>query len=103
MKRLLLALSLVLAPACGGSPAPMAPASSAEARSTSGTIAEVRDEGRVLVIAHDEIPGYMRAMTMPFEVDAGARDATLKKGDAIAFSFVEQSDGKRVIVKLARK
>lgn len=102
MKRLLLALSLSLAPACGGSPAPMAPGSSAEARSTSGTIAEVRDEGRVLVIAHDEIPGYMRAMTMPFEVDASARDATLKKGDAIAFSFVEQ-DGKRVIVKLARK
>lgn len=103
MKRLLLVLALALpATACGG-PSPAAPVSSADARSTRGTITEVRDEGRVLVIAHEEIPGYMRGMTMPFEVDAAARDATLKKGDAIEFSFVETADGRRLIVKLARK
>ena len=104
MKRLLLAVSM-LASACGGAAGPSnAPSSvaSADARSTSGTIAEVRDDGRVLVISHDEIPGYMRAMTMPFEVEAGAREASLQKGDTITFTFVEQ-DGKRVITRLARK
>jgi len=102
MKRLLLALSLVLVSACGGGPAPANAGASADGRSTTGTISEVRDDGRVLVIAHDEIPGYMRAMTMPFEVEAGARDASLKKGDAITFTFVDR-DGTRVITKLGRK
>lgn len=101
MKRLLLALAL-LASACGGPPPPAGPSSSAEGHSTSGTIAEVRDGGRVLVIAHGEIPGYMRAMTMPFEVDEKARDGALKQGDAVEFTFVDE-DGKRVIKKLTKK
>lgn len=102
MKRLLLAMCLLVS-ACGGAPTAASPSSSsAEARSTTGTITEVRDEGRVLVIAHEELPGYMRAMTMPFEVEANARDGSLQKGDAITFTFVDQ-EGKRVITKLARK
>ncbi|MBI2391342.1 MAG: copper-binding protein [Deltaproteobacteria bacterium] len=103
MRTLLLVFSLVLGSACGGSPAPSAPTASAEAHSTRGTIEEVRDEGRVLVIAHDEIPGYMRAMTMPFELAPEARNASLKKGDAIEFTFVTTDDGKRVITKIVRK
>lgn len=103
MRTLLLVFSLVLGTACGGGPSPTSPAASAEAHSTRGTIEEVRDEGRVLVIAHDEIPGYMRAMTMPFELAPEARSTSLKKGDAIDFTFVTTDDGKRVITKISRK
>lgn len=41
-----------------------------------GTIIEIEREKRTIVIRHDEIPGYMVAMKMPFE----ARDAAVFEG-----------------------
>ncbi len=54
---------------------------------TTGEITELNaGEGRVF-IAHEEIPGVMEAMTMPFSV----RDASVLKpfrtGEAVSFSF----------------
>ena len=53
-----------------------------------GEIVEIRDEGRELVIAHEEIPGYMSAMTMPFRLKEPLTENEREVGDDVAFRFV---------------
>jgi protein SCO1 len=50
-----------------------------------GVFMESRSAGRVAVIAHEEIPGYMAAMTMPFNVKDSAEIMGLQAGDQITF------------------
>ncbi len=57
-----------------------------------GVIVAVRPNDSALLVKHDEIPGYMRAMTMLFKVDAAALSA-FKKGDAITGTLVQREDG----------
>jgi Cu/Ag efflux protein CusF len=58
-----------------------------------GEVREVRrDEGRVL-IAHEEIPGFMDAMTMGFDVPDAALLERLEVGQVIDFRI--EYDGRR--------
>src|SRR5689334_9297789 len=58
-----------------------------------GVFLESRSEGRVAVIAHDPVPGYMDAMTMPFNVRRPEELRALKSGDQISFRLsVTDSD-----------
>lgn len=50
-----------------------------------GVFKESRAEGRKAVIKHETIPGYMDAMTMPFNVKTPAELQPLKLGDEISF------------------
>ncbi len=51
----------------------------------SGVVTAAPAEGRVMV-AHDEIPGYMAAMTMPFAVDP-TRPPAVRPGDRVRFTL----------------
>src|SRR5687768_5079373 len=53
-----------------------------------GVVQELKPDGRTAVIKHEEIPGYMQAMTMPFEVKNPKELLGLKPGDVIAFRMV---------------
>lgn len=57
-----------------------------------GVIVAVRPDDSALLVKHEEIPGYMRAMTMLFKVDP-AVFPSLKKGDAITATLVQRDDG----------
>lgn len=102
---LLVSVLLATAAACGAPDRPAAATAAspmgAEEHATRGKIKEIRDNG-VVVIAHDEIPGYMRAMTMAFDVESKKLLDGVAAGDRVAFTFVERDDGRRVIVKLAK-
>lgn len=50
-----------------------------------GVVRELKPDGRAIVIRHEEIPGYMEAMTMPFRVRATNELAGLKPGDEVSF------------------
>ena len=50
-----------------------------------GIVREVRREKSQLVVRHDEIPGYMDAMIMPFTVRDVELFARVQPGDAVAF------------------
>ena len=50
-----------------------------------GVFLDSRDDGHTAVIAHESIPGYMDAMTMPFMVKNPAELKGLQAGDRIAF------------------
>jgi protein SCO1/2 len=52
-----------------------------------GTVTEVRGE-REVVIAHDAIPGFMDAMTMPFQVESIALLGGVDPGDRVEGTLV---------------
>ena len=50
-----------------------------------GIITEIIADGNMAIVQHDEIPGFMMAMTMPFGLrEDSIRDA-VSVGDSIAF------------------
>jgi Cu/Ag efflux protein CusF len=101
---LALAGTLLIA-GCSKAPAPEskpAAASQAEEHSTTGVIREVQQGGKVLVIEHQEFPGFMEAMTMPYEVTDLKLSQGLKAGDSIEFSISKAGDS-WVVSKLAKR
>lgn len=54
---------------------------------TRGTIVGFGAERRSVEIAHETIPGFMGAMTMPFETRAAAQLEGLALRDRVSFTF----------------
>jgi protein SCO1 len=50
-----------------------------------GTVMELKPDGRTVVIRHEAISNYMAAMTMPFKVTDPKELAGLQRGDEISF------------------
>lgn len=80
-------------------PSPAATASKATAVSTQifqvkGVVVAVKPEEKTVRIRHEEIPGYMEAMTMPFEVRDTNELAGVSDGDTVSFRMlVTETDG----------
>lgn len=53
-----------------------------------GVLQELKVDGKTVVIRHEEIPGYMKAMTMPFAVKDSKELTGLKPGDQVSFRMV---------------
>jgi len=60
--------------------------------SVRGIVQEIKSDGKTAVIKHEIIPGYMDAMTMPFDVKAAHELANVRPGDEIEFRLVVTSD-----------
>ena len=58
-----------------------------------GVIRDIMPEREALLVAHEEIPGVMRAMTMMFQVDPRVIPL-LKKGETILAQMERRDDGK---------
>jgi len=59
-----------------------------------GVVVELDPDGRTVKIKHEEIPGYMGAMTMPFEARPTNELSGLSPGDTISFRMsVTEADG----------
>lgn len=59
-----------------------------------GYVEAIKDNGAKLTVDHEEIPGYMRAMTMDFTVKNPSEAQGLEAGEQIAFTFVvSKSEG----------
>ncbi|CAM3307393.1 SCO family protein [Rhodothermus bifroesti] len=52
-----------------------------------GRIVGFGDDGRTVFIAHEAVPGYMPAMTMPFHTVDTTALQSLSLGDAVQFTF----------------
>ncbi len=74
---------------------------SAESYSTTGVIENVENNGKTLIINHQDFPGFMGAMTMPFELMDPALSDGLKAGDHIEFT-IKKTDTGYPIVKISR-
>ncbi len=63
------------------------PAESTQVYTVKGVIKELEPDGKTAVIRHEAIPGYMEAMTMPFEVRDTNLLHGLKPGDTVSFKL----------------
>jgi Cu(I)/Ag(I) efflux system protein CusF len=60
--------------------------------------------GRAYVnIAHEEIPGYMGAMTMSFWPQRGEQLDGLATGDHVEFEFTETEDARRLLASIRKR
>src|ERR1700761_2102848 len=57
-----------------------------------GVIIEVTPAEKKVTIKHETIPGYMQAMTMPFDVKDTNELASLAPGDLVSFRIVVQGN-----------
>src|SRR5438270_42320 len=53
-----------------------------------GVVIAVKPKEKSIEIKHEEIPGYMPAMTMPFEVRNTNEFAGLRPGDSVSFRML---------------
>jgi Cu(I)/Ag(I) efflux system protein CusF len=67
-----------------------------------GVVQKVVADDRRVVIAHDDIPGFMRAMTMSFEVRNPALLAHIKAGDRVRFTL-EKTDQTLYLVAMEKE
>lgn len=82
---------MLMAAACSSQPGSQAAPLAAESHSTTGVIVQVQQDGKVLVINHKDFPGFMEAMTMPFDVDPKLSQG-LKAGDRVKFTITKTGD-----------
>jgi len=64
-----------------------------------GTVRSVTPSGGHVMIHHEEIPGFMQAMTMPFEVPDTLSVDHLEREDRIEFTF-ESSEAGHVLTEV---
>ena len=91
-------------------PSSKPPSSSAQATaptpaqrySARGTVRSIDTDKSLLWIAHEDIPGYMKAMTMPFVASVALR-ADLHPGDRVEFSFHDDGNGALIIETLVKR
>jgi len=62
-----------------------------------GRVAGIKDDGQTLVVEHEEIPGYMPPMIMPFSVADSSMTASLAPDDAIQFRLAVTDDSASII------
>jgi protein SCO1/2 len=57
-----------------------------------GIVRQIRPLDETVVVAHEDVPGFMPAMTMPFNVRDRSILESLEVGRAIEFEFVTESE-----------
>lgn len=88
--------------ACGGSDTE-AQTASAEPQQNSrrytgqGNVREIREDRSSVTIQHDEIEGYMPAMTMPFQVEDASLLEGITVGARVEFTFSVEAGGRHVV------
>jgi protein SCO1 len=88
MLRLLCVLTLFALTACAQSLVPPQSQANQEVHPATGVVTEITPAEKQVTIKHDAIPGYMGAMTMPFDVKDTNELAGLAPGDAVSFRIV---------------
>ncbi len=63
---------------------------------TAGKVVSVNEAERIIKVAHEDIPGFMPAMTMNFDVAPGLPIAGVHPGDEIRFTIERTSRSLRV-------
>lgn len=68
---------------------------------TKGVVKSFGPDRKFANIAHENIPGYMSAMTMSFEAASPAQLEGIAVGDKVALSF--SADGGKHVIKAIKK
>lgn len=83
---------------CGGPPDAASESDRDERQvfDVAGRVTSVPADGETLVIEHEEIPGFMPAMTMPFYLASPDLSEGVEPGDAIRFRYVVEDRSSQI-------
>lgn len=110
--KLLTVISLVLITLACNKPQPDASSSSTTSSATpqkakkydaKGVIRGFTEGKKAVNIAHEDIPDFMKAMTMPFDLTSPSQVDGLKEGDAVDFSFTDEGGGKYLLQSIKKR
>lgn len=96
---------LVFAPTLGCSGGSSSEAAHAEAPreyTAQGNVREIDQAARRVTIQHGDVPGYMPAMTMPFDLAQGVSLDGITVGARVEFRFHPESGGRHVVTSLRK-
>ncbi|MGA3121679.1 MAG: copper-binding protein [Polyangiaceae bacterium] len=82
---------------------PDAPQADPKRYRATGVIRSFGPDRTYVNIAHDEIPGYMSAMTMSFWPARKEQLDALVVGDRVAFEFTEAEDARRILATIGKR
>lgn len=80
-----LTCALALLAACGPAPPPEPEPAAPKVYDVRGTFVASQFEGKVMVVDHQEIPGFMAEMRMDFTLENPEEIRELEQGDEIRF------------------
>ena len=78
-------------------PAPHADASAASTYNATGVVRAVDADKKTILIAHEEVVGYMKAMTMQFDLRDGGQAKGIAAGARVQFTFTDDGQGHLVV------
>jgi Cu(I)/Ag(I) efflux system periplasmic protein CusF len=67
-----------------------------------GVVKSINEKDKTLLIAHQDIPGYMKAMTMAFPVQKAELLRGIAVGDQVSFTFTDDSKGNLFIQSIEK-
>lgn len=67
-----------------------------------GVVKSIDTAQKGILIKHEDIPGYMKPMTMLFDLRDLEQVKGIAPGDSVAFTFVDEGGG-RLVVQTIRK
>ncbi len=110
MRRSLLCLVVVASVAslacsktnAGGPTGTATSSSDLEVRTAKGVIKSIDEAAKTATIDHEDIPNYMKAMTMKFDVESATLLKDLKAGDKVEFTFTETKSGGLLVTKMKK-
>lgn len=73
----------------------------AQIYTVNGTVTSVPPGGKFIMINHENIPGFMRAMEMPFYLENKELASSIKPDDYVTFTFKVES-GKMIITEIKK-
>ena len=79
------------------------PTAGSQKYTTRGVVKSFGPEKKYVNIAHEDIAGYMNAMTMSFEPRLPSQIAGLAAGDKVRFTFTTTDEGRRMIDVLEKE
>lgn len=94
---------LAVVEACGANEPPAHSPRAEQTYSTKGLIKSFGPDRKFVNIQHDDIPGYMNAMTMSFEPKSPEQLAGLSVNDRVVFTFISTDDGRRIISTISKE
>ncbi len=69
------------------------PAATVVTHTVRGVVRRVDAAKQIITISHEDIPGYMKAMTMPFLARSASLLRDLQPNDKIEFTFSDNGEG----------
>ena len=98
-----LSASACLSPESASGEVASAETQQANQYTTNGVVRGIDRDRLSITIQHEDVPGYMPAMTMPFSLRSASQVDGLDVNDNVRFTFAAEGGGRHAIVSITKR